>query len=227
MDAAAALSAARDRMLDLLRREIRDLRVIEAMARVPRERFVPAQLRAQSYDDRSLQIGDGQTISQPLMVALMLEAMQLTPQDRVLEVGSGSGYAAAVLGLLARQIVGVERKPSLLARARETIAACDYANVSLHEAGERLGRAGDAPFDAVLVSAAAPHVPRELLEQLGAGGRLVVPVGAARAQELIRATHTDHGVELARLGACAFVPLIGSGAWPDETTTDASGRINV
>jgi len=227
MDTDAALSAARDRMLDLLRRKIRDQRVIEAMARVPRERFVPASLRAQSYDDRSLHIGDGQTISQPLMVAMMLEAMQLRPEDRVLEVGSGSGYAAAVLSELVLEVVGTERKPLLLARARETIAACDYANVSLHEAGDRLGRATDAPFDAVLVSAAAPHVPRPLLEQLGAGGRLVVPVGPGQAQELIRATRTDHGVELARLGSCAFVPLIGQDAWPDERTADASGRINV
>lgn len=214
-------------MLDLLRREIRDARVIEAMAHVPRERFVPPELRAHSYDDNSLRIGEGQTISQPLMVALMLEAMQLQPQDRVLEVGSGSGYAASVLSHLVREVVGVERKRPLLEHARETIAACDYTNIRLYEANDRLGRADDAPFDAILVSAAAPHVPRVLLDQLAAGGRLAIPIGTKRAQELVRATKTAHGVELVRLGPCAFVPLIGPDAWPDGETGDASGRIKV
>lgn len=227
VDADTALSTARDRMLDLLQREIRDTRVIEAMSHVPRERFVPAESRARSYDDNSLNIGEEQTISQPLMVALMLEAMELRPDDRVLEVGSGSGFAAAVLGQLVREVVGVERKRSLLERARETIAVCDFTNIRLHEAGDRLGWAEDAPFNAIVVSAAAPHVPRSLLDQLAADGRLVLPIGGRRAQELVRATKTAHGVELVRLGPCAFVPLIGADAWPEGGPRDASGRINV
>ncbi len=227
VDADTALSFARDRMLDLLRREIRDERVIEAMARVPRERFVPPELRARSYDDTSLSIGEGQTISQPLMVALMLEALLLRPQDRVLEVGSGSGYAAAILAQIVGEVVGVERRRALLERARTTIAACDYSNVRLYEATDRLGRSENAPFDAILVSAGAPHIPRVLLDQLAGGGRLVAPIGARRSQEVVRATKTDHGIELVRLGSCAFVPLIGAGAWPDAGPGGASGRINV
>ena len=205
--------AGRERMLQLLRREIRDPRIIEAFGAVPREAFVPADLRAEAYEDRALPIGEGQTISQPLMVAMMIQVLDPQPEDRVLEVGTGSGYAAAVLSKLAREVVTVERVEPLLRRAIEAFADLDIANIHAFPAGDTLGRPQDAPYDAILVSAGAPHVPRVLLEQLAPGGRLAIPVGTARAQELVTARRTDRGIELRRHGPCAFVPLIGDEAW--------------
>ncbi len=217
------LAAARQRMLDLLRRHIGDARVIDAMAAVPRERFVPPHLRHRAYDDRALPIGEGQTISQPLMVALMIDALQVSSGDKALEVGAGSGYAAAILSRLAREVIAVERIPELRERARGVLAALRYENVSVHSAGSHLGRKDDAPYDVVLVSAGAPHIPRTLLRQLSEGGRLVAPVGTLRHQELVRATKTPHGVDLERMGPCAFVPLIGEDAW-DAGDDIVSGR---
>ncbi|HYM14480.1 MAG TPA: protein-L-isoaspartate(D-aspartate) O-methyltransferase, partial [Dehalococcoidia bacterium] len=209
-----ALAPARARMLDLLRLHVADNRVIAAVAAVPRERFVPPDLARFAYDDRPLPIGEGQTISQPLIVALMVEALSLRPTDRVLDVGTGSGYQAAVLSRLARDVITVERLPDLLAAARSVLASINCANIRAYLAGDTLGRAEDAPYDAIVVAAAAPHVPRSLIDQLAPGGRLVLPVGSLRAQELVRVTNTSHGVELARLGPCAFVPLVGADAWP-------------
>lgn len=209
------LTASRLRMLDLLRRHIRDERVIEAFAAVPRELFVPRELRAAAYDDRALPIGEGQTISQPLMVALQVEAAEIEPTDRLLEVGTGSGYQAAVLGRLAREVVTVERIPSLLAQARDALRAAGSTNVTAEMAGDVLGAPARAPFDAIIVAAAGPHVPRVLLRQLAPGGRLVMPVGDRRDQQLVRATATPCGVSLERLGPCAFVPLIGAQAWDE------------
>jgi protein-L-isoaspartate(D-aspartate) O-methyltransferase len=206
----------RERMMRLLRREIRDPRVLDAMEAVPREAFVPPQLAQRAYDDGALPIGEGQTISQPLIVALMLEALRLRGDERVLEVGTGSGYVAALLSRLALRAVTVERKPALLAAARRRLEALGVTNVQLFEAGETLGRPEDAPYDGILVSAAAPHVPRVLIEQLAPLGRLVIPVGGLRSQELIRATLTPHGLELQRLGPCVFVPLIGDQAWRED-----------
>jgi protein-L-isoaspartate(D-aspartate) O-methyltransferase len=220
------LTDARERMLALLRRHVGDERVLDAIARVPRERFVPEHLRLYAYDDRALPIGDGQTISQPLMVALMTEALAPQPGERVLEVGTGSGYQAAVLSHLAREVISVERVPSLCARARDVLAALGYGNVRVFLAGETLGRPEDAPYDAIIVTAGAPHVPPVLLDQLAAGGRLVLPVGDLRGQELVRARKTAHGVELVRLGPCGFVPLIGKDAWP-EVAAGASRRFKV
>ncbi len=200
-------------MLALMRSRIRDERVIDAMAAVPRERFVPPAFRARAYDDRALPIGHGQTISQPLVVGIMLEALCIRAEDRVLEVGSGSGYAAALLSRLASDVVAVERVAPLLDQSAATIAELGYENVHIYPAGERLGRDADAPYDAILVSAGAPHLPRALLDQLADGGRLVAPVGGLRGQQLVRATKTFHGIDLTRHGACAFVPLIGAGAW--------------
>lgn len=200
-------------MLTLLHTRVRDERVIEAMAAVPRERFVPEHLRSRAYEDGALAIGKEQTISQPLMVALMLDALRLTADDRVLEVGTGSGYQAAVLSRLVRDVTTVERIPELLERAEATLRSPDCANVHAFPAGAELGCAVRAPYDAIVVSAGAPHVPRVLLDQLAEGGRIVIPVGDRRGQELIRATKTPRGVELVRLGACGFVPLIGRGAW--------------
>lgn len=212
---ASALAASRERMLDLLRRTVRDQRVIDAMASVPRERFVPEHLQRRSYDDSALPIGDGQTISQPLIVALMVEAMRLRGDERVLEVGTGSGYAAAVLSRLAREVVTVERIADLGERARARLAALQLENVRVIFPAKHLGYKDGAAYDAVLVSAGAPHIPRTLLDQLAEGGRLIVPIGNRQAQQLVRAVKTPHGVSLERLGPCAFVPLIGEDAWEE------------
>jgi protein-L-isoaspartate(D-aspartate) O-methyltransferase len=214
------LEGARARMMRQLAANVRDPRVLDAMASVPREAFVLAHLRAHAYDDRALPIGEGQTISQPLIVALMLEAMRLTGDEHVLEVGTGSGYVAALLSRLAHDVVTVERKAELLEAAKRAFAGLGIENVGAYEAGDTLGWPERAPYDAILVSAASPHVPRALIDQLAPGGRLVIPVGGLRSQELVRATNTSHGVELERLGPCVFVPLIGDEAWraatPDE-----------
>ena len=204
---------ARQRMMDLLRAHVRDARVLDAVAAVPRHAFVPEDLRDRAYADAPLPIGGGQTISQPLIVALMIEALRVRPDDHVLEVGSGSGYAAAVLSRLARDVVAVELRDDLREGSKKALAACGFDNVRVLPAGEELGRRQDGPYDAILVSAGSPHVPRPLVEQLTEQGRMIVPVGAPRKQELVRVTKTSHGLELARLGACAFVPLIGAGAW--------------
>jgi protein-L-isoaspartate(D-aspartate) O-methyltransferase len=203
-------------MIEALRREIDDPRVLDAMVQVPRERFVPREARDHAYEDRALGIGYGQTISQPLIVALMIQALQLLPHDRVLELGTGSGYETAVLSKLAREVHSVERIGALLDRARELLAGLRTDNVVLHLAGETLGDPAHGSFDAILVAAGAPHVPRSLIDQLAEGGRLVIPIGDLRAQQLVRAAKTPHGLELARLCPCGFVPLIGREAWPDR-----------
>jgi len=216
------IEAARKRMLALLRERGLGPRVITAMADVRREEFVPGELRGRAYDDSPLPIGEGQTISQPLIVALMIEALELMPDDRVLEVGTGSGYEAAVLAKLVADVVSVERVPALCERAAPVLSTLGYANVHVQVAGESLGWPKDAPYDAIVVAAGAPHVPRVLIDQLRDGGRLVVPVGDLRSQELVRAKKTEHGVELTRLGPCAFVPLIGAEAWPASSSSDRS-----
>lgn len=208
---------ARGEMLRLIGRYVSDRRVIDAMAAVPREAFVPAQLRHEAYADRPLPIGDGQTISQPLIVAIMLDALHLRPADRVLDVGTGSGYQAAILAQLAAEVVTVERMPELLARGRETLA--QYPNVHPYPAGDVLGRSENAPYDAIVAAASAPHVPRALIEQLAERGRMVLPVGTRLSQELVRVTKTPHGIDLERLGPCAFVPLIDEEAWPSAPHT--------
>jgi protein-L-isoaspartate(D-aspartate) O-methyltransferase len=222
----SALAEQRRRMLELLGRTVRDQRVIDAMAAIPRERFLPAHLAHRAYDDNALPIGEGQTISQPLIVALMIEAMRPAPGDHVLEVGTGSGYAAAVLSRLVRDVVTVERIPELAERARETLRRLQIGNITVFSATAHLGRKEDSPYDAILVSAGAPHVPRILLDQLAEGGRLIVPVGPRNAQQLVRATKTPHGVALERLGPCAFVPLIGEGAWRDPADSDLGDDVS-
>jgi protein-L-isoaspartate(D-aspartate) O-methyltransferase len=200
-------------MLALVRRYVRDERVVEAMAAVPRERFVPADLRSNAYDDCALGIGERQTISQPLIVALMTDALALCGDERVLEVGTGSGYQAAVLSHLAREVITVERIDELRERAAAILNELACNNVHVFTAGDVLGSPERAPYDAIIVTAGAPHVPRALVDQLSPSGRMVLPVGDLRQQELIRVTLTSHGTELARLGPCAFVPLIGEESW--------------
>ncbi len=214
---AGDLGRARTALLEELAVEITDQRVMEAMAKVPRERFVPEELRPYAYENRPLPIGYGQTISQPLIVAMMTQALQLTGSEKVLEVGTGSGYQAAILSRLAEYVVTVERVAPLAERAAAVLQELGYANVEVHVAGEALGWPEGAPYDAIIVTAAAPEVPRELLDQLAAGGRLVIPVGSRDLQELVRITKTPRGAQRHNLGPCRFVPLVGKSAWPENS----------
>lgn len=208
--------AAREEMVRSFGSEIRYERVLDAFSRVPRERFVPPQLERHAYEDRALPIGAGQTISQPLMVAIMTQALRLTGSEKVLEIGTGSAYQAAILSLLAREVISVERLPELVETARNTLLALGYHNVRVEQAGEALGWPQEAPYDAIIVTAGAPEVPRSVIDQLAPGGRMVVPVGGRRLQQLVRVTKADHGVTMERLCECRFVPLIAADeGWPD------------
>lgn len=212
---AEILQRARDRLLAELAVEIKDRRVLDAVARVPREMFVPPDLHRFAYENRPLPIGFGQTISQPMIVAMMTEALMLKGDEAVLEVGTGSGYQAAVLSLLARHVVSVERVRPLAESAQRTLRELGYDNVEVHTAGDRLGYPEGAPYDGIIVTAASPEVPFELLAQLAMGGRLVIPVGSRNTQELVRIVKTDQGAQRHNLGACRFVPLLGPSAWPE------------
>lgn len=211
------LSRTKTALLAELAQEISDRQVLEAIANVPRERFVPEELRQFAYENRPLRIGHGQTISQPLIVAMMTQALSLRGDEKLLEVGTGSGYQAALLSHLAREVVSVERVPELAERAAHVLAELGYANVSVHAAGETLGWPDEAPYDAIIVTAAAPRVPQELMEQLVMGGQMVIPIGSRDLQELVRAVRSPEGPALTNLGACRFVPLLGPGAWSEKT----------
>ena len=199
-----------------LRRFIRSQAVLKAMERVPRELFVPIAERSKAYMDIALAIGEGQTISQPYIVALITEALRLQPTDRVLEVGAGSGYQAAVLAELVpdSKIVTVELIRSLAQRARETLDRNGYMNVIVEDATEILGCPERGPYEAIVVSAAVPSLSPSLIAQLTVGGRMVVPVGDRDQQELICVLRTGEGVSLRMLGPCRFVPLLGREAFP-------------
>jgi protein-L-isoaspartate(D-aspartate) O-methyltransferase len=201
---------ARARMVarQLRRRGIADERVLEAMGRVPREAFVPAELAAHAYDDAALPIGDGQTISQPYIVAAMCELLELDGSEHVLDVGTGSGYAAAVLDELAGSVVSIEVVPQLAERARAVLRATGHGRVEVRVGDGRLGVPDRAPFDAIAVAAATDAVPAPLLAQLVTDGRLVAPVGGSGGQRLVRLRKTEHGVEETRSVACRFVPLV-------------------
>jgi protein-L-isoaspartate(D-aspartate) O-methyltransferase len=192
----------------LRRRGIADERVLAAMGRVPREAFVPSELAAVAYDDAALPIGEDQTISQPFIVAAMCELLTLEGTENVLDVGTGSGYAAAVLDELARQVVSVERIPSLAARARRALDSTGHADVEVRVAGDALGAPDRAPYDAISVAAATGRVPQALYDQLAVGGRLVLPIGSRGGQRLVRVLRTESGpIETLSL-ACRFVPLV-------------------
>ncbi|MGH3103361.1 MAG: protein-L-isoaspartate(D-aspartate) O-methyltransferase [Gaiellaceae bacterium] len=201
----------RERMVErqLRRRDIVDERVLAAMLRVPRELFVPEGLRRRAYDDAALPIGSGQTISQPYMVARICEALALRGGERVLDVGTGSGYQAAVLAELAGEVHTIERVPELADRARATLAAAGYTDVRVHVGDGTLGLPGHAPFTAIAVAAAAPRLPQALYEQLEPRGRLVVPVGRRRGQELQLVIRSPEGPAVVRSVPCRFVPLVG------------------
>jgi protein-L-isoaspartate(D-aspartate) O-methyltransferase len=208
------LEKAKARLLVDLRHDIRDERVLAAMARVPREKFVSDDLRAFAYENRPLPIGHGQTISQPLIVAMMTEALDLTGDEKVLELGTGSGYQAAILAELTERVVTVERIAPLAERAVAVLAELGYHNVQVRLADDTLGWPEEAPYDAILVTAAAPDVPPALIEQLATQGRLVIPVGAHDVQELLLIVNSPSGLTTKRLGPCRFVPLVGAGGWP-------------
>ncbi len=199
-----------------LRRKIRSISVVRAMERVPREVFVPEDEISKSYLNMPLPIGGGQTISQPYIVALITEALQLLPGDRVLEVGGGSGYQTAILAELVPKgsVVTVELIRSLAQRSRETLDELGYKNIIVEDAAEELGCAWRGPYDAIVVSAAAPSLIPSLADQLAVGGRMVVPVGSLDRQELIVVLRTSEGVSIKMLGSCCFVPLIGHEAFP-------------
>ena len=192
-------------------RGIGDARVLAAMSEVPREAFVAEGLRAFAYDDGPLPIGEGQTISQPYIVGLMIEAAAIAPGDRVLEVGAGSGYAAAVIARIAGEVVAIERHAGLAREAAERVAALGYDNLAVIAGDGSLGLPGKAPFDAILVAAGSDKVPEPLMHQLAVGGRLIVPVGGESIQSLLRVTRTgEQAWREDDLGGVRFVPLIGA-----------------
>jgi protein-L-isoaspartate(D-aspartate) O-methyltransferase len=194
---------------------VEDARILEAFEAVPRNAFVPAELSAQAYDDRAVPIGLGQTISQPSMIALMLEALECEPRHRVLEVGSGSGYVLALLSHLRCEVFGVERHAELAARSRETLRAIGVTDVVVKDGDGTLGLPEHAPYDRILVSAGAAAIPDTLIAGLREGGRLVMPVGSSESQILVTCERDDKGTLHYRAGAsCVFVPLISDSMPP-------------
>jgi len=209
-------SISRRRMVDeqLVARGIRDPRVLAAMRDIPRHLFVEEALRSQAYGDAPLPIGHRQTISQPYMVAVMTEALQLGGDERVLEIGTGSGYQAAVLAKLVRRVYSVERIPELARNARRVLDALGLINVNIKVTDGTYGWEEQAPFDAIMVTAGAPSVPESYTRQLAVGGRLVIPVGDRGEQSLMRITRQDEDrCTEERLLACRFVPLVGGQGW--------------
>jgi protein-L-isoaspartate(D-aspartate) O-methyltransferase len=194
---------------DLRSRGVEDLAVLRAFGMAPRHLFVPEALRSRAYEDAALPVGRGQTISQPSTHAAYLVALALTGEERVLEVGTGTGYQAALLSYVAAQVFTVERVPDLAARARRALTAASITNVTVLTGDGTLGWRPFAPYEAILVAAAGPQIPPPLLEQLTDGGRLVMPVHGAAGQELVRITRVGGGIRRESLGLASFVPLIG------------------
>ncbi|MDP2326948.1 MAG: protein-L-isoaspartate(D-aspartate) O-methyltransferase [Dehalococcoidia bacterium] len=204
-----------DDLVDEVAEEVRDPRVLEAIRAIPRERFVQEHLRRYAYEDSPLPIGRGQTISQPTIVGMMTEALALTGDERVLEIGTGSGYQAAVLARLCRELVTVEVIDELREGAERVLHALGITNVRVLRASDDLGAPAFGPYDAIIVTAAAPSVPAPLLEQLAEGGRLIIPVGTREEQRLVLVTRTTDGTTTRNLGACRFVPLVGPHGFSD------------
>ncbi len=210
------MEAARAKMIQRLKHEVRDKKVLQAMGRIPREMFVPPASRNAAYENVPLPIDLKQTISQPLIVAVMTEALELTGIERVLEVGTGSGYQAAILCELAWRVISVERHRKLAEQAKKVLEQLGYKNVEVHLAEKTLGWRKGAPYDAIIVTAGAPSVPQELIDQLDVGGRLVIPVGSPFEQDLIKVVKRKEGPVSINLGPCRFVPLIGESAWQGD-----------
>lgn len=205
----------RERMVRRIRATtgIEDPRIFAAFMSVPRHLFVPESQRSSAHDDRALPLSEMQTISQPSMIAVMLQALDCRPRDSVLEVGAGSGYAAALLGRLAARVDAIEIRPSLAARARDTLSMLGYDNVRIHVGDGGMGLPARAPFDKILVSAGARHIPTDLVAQLAVGGRIAIPVGDADAQTLLVGERTADGeVNWTQSISCMFVPLIDQAA---------------
>lgn len=206
---------------EMVARQIRDRgiqseRVLAAMQAVPRHLFVPAEHLFAAYADEPLPVGQGQTISQPFMVAAMADALSLDGSERVLEIGAGSGYQAAVLSLLAREVIAVEVQPILKDLARDRLERLDYRNVRVEQGDGSLGWPAAAPYNAILVTAGAPAVPPPLIEQLAEGGRLAIPVGPAEQQELLRIAKIEGRISQESICPCRFVPLVGRYGWPSS-----------
>jgi protein-L-isoaspartate(D-aspartate) O-methyltransferase len=199
--------------LQIASRGVRDDRVLSAMRSVPRHLFVPPTYRDAAYNDCPLPIGRGQTISQPYIVAVMTELLQIRPGDRVLEIGGGSGYQAAILGTLARDVISIERIPDVAEMAKENLSGAGITNVTIVIGDGTLGYPAKAPYDAILITAAAPDVPPPLIGQLAEGGRLVAPVGSRDLQELVRCTKKEGTVTREYFGGVVFVPLLGEYGW--------------
>ena len=207
--------AARARLIEHLSAEIKDKRVLAVMAHIPRERFVPPESRHLAYEDIPLPIGLEQTISQPFIIALMTEALELTGSEKVLEIGTGSGYQAAILAELAGLVITVERLPPLAKAAKRVLNSLGYSNIEIHLAEETMGWLRGAPYDAIMVTAGAPRVPPDLLAQLAIGGRMVIPTGSRYLQELCKITKHRKKNKVQNLGGCRFVSLIGKNAWEE------------
>jgi protein-L-isoaspartate(D-aspartate) O-methyltransferase len=205
----------REILVESLKFQIKDKRVLGAFSKVPRELFVPPELQALAYEDKPLLIGYGQTISQPYIVALMIQALELKGSERVLEIGTGSGYQAALLAELVKSLYSVERIPELAESAKKLLGKLGYKNVNIGVAGDELGWKEHAPYDGIMVAAAAPSVPQSLLEQLAVGGIMIIPVGSRWEQELIKLRKGQYGNQIENLGGCRFVPLIGKDAWQE------------
>ncbi len=212
------LPKARLKMVEeqIVSRGIKDPRVIAAMKKVPRHLFVEEALQSQAYSDHPLPIGEKQTISQPYMVALMTEALQLKEKEKVLEIGAGSGYQTAILAELAEKVFSIERIRSLAIKARQLLYELGCFNVEIKIFDGTHGWMEEAPFNAIIVTAGAPDIPQPLLDQLAIDGRLVIPVGDAYAQDLMRMTKTKEGIKKEDLGGCRFVKLIGKYGWENE-----------
>lgn len=198
---------------DMVERQLRlrgvnDERVLQAMLSVPRHEFAPEQFREQAYDDHPLPIGERQTISQPYIVALMLEASALSPTDKVLEVGTGSGYVTALLAELVRDVISIERHSSLADHSRQLLADLGYKNARVLAGDGSRGIPEFAPYDAIIVSAAAAHIPQELVEQLAEGGRMIIPVGEGDSQQLQLICKKNNRVDIRMRELCRFVPLV-------------------
>jgi protein-L-isoaspartate(D-aspartate) O-methyltransferase len=209
--------ADRDRMIQdqLISRGIRDPRVLQAMAKVPRHRFVGDDLKSEAYEDHPLPIGYEQTISQPYIVAYMTEALELTNTERVLEIGTGSGYQTAILAELSKEVYSIERVEALLLMAKQALAELGYTNICFKVFDGTLGWKDRGPFDAIVVTAAAPTIPQPLLEQLSDSGRLIIPVGAKVSQELVKIRKKDGNFIREELGGVRFVSLVGAYGWSE------------
>ncbi len=212
---------ARHEMVDaqIRKRRVTSSRVLECMEQVPRHEFVPAEFRGRAYEDAPLPIGEGQTISQPYIVAAMTAALRLQGSERVLEIGTGFGYQAAVLACLAREVFSVEFRATLVTEAALRLARLGYTNVHVHCGDGTLGLPEFAPYDAILVAAAAPAVPAPLIEQLADGGRMVVPVGGVENQDLRLIERSHDAFRTTVFEPCRFVPLLGAHGWKESTQT--------